>query len=105
VSFSGTGFALRWFVHFRRVVGRALLAALIAMTALVSVGLTAPEDGVFSIAVHPTLLRLDRTAIEQSRASALGLDIDIKLGSMHMHLGWSALSISGASVADAEVES
>src|SRR5437762_3740505 len=67
------------------------------MTALVSVGLTAPADGVFSIAVHPTLFRLDRAAIEQSRARALGLDIDIKLGSMHMHLGWSALSMSGTS--------
>ncbi|PYR25830.1 MAG: hypothetical protein DMF98_10905 [Acidobacteria bacterium] len=55
--------------------------------------------------VHPTLLRVERAAIEQSRARALGLDIDIKLGSMHMHLGWSALSISGASPADAEAQS
>jgi hypothetical protein len=102
VSVAGTGFAFASVVQFRRVVGRALVGAIIAITALVSVGLTAPADGVFSIAVHPTLLRLDRTAIEQSRAIALGLDIDIKLGSMHMHLGWSALSISGASVGDAE---
>ena len=105
MSVPGTGFAFASFVQFRRIIGRALLGAIIAMTALVSVGLTAPADGVFSISVHPTLLRLDRTAIEQSRASALGLDIDIKIGSMHVHLGWSALSISGASLGDAEVQS
>jgi len=105
VSVAGTGFAFAAFVQFRRVVGRTLLAAIIAMTALVSVGLTAPADGVFSIAVHPTLLRVDRAAIEQSRARALGLDIDIKLGSMHLHLGWSALSISGASQGDADAQS
>jgi hypothetical protein len=92
-------------VQFRRFFARALVGTVIAVTALVSVGLTAPADGVFSIAVHPTLFRLDRAAIEQSRARALGLDIDIKLGSMHMHLGWSALSMSGTSECDAEVQS
>jgi hypothetical protein len=96
------GFAIPRVVPFRRIAGRILLGIAIAVTSLVSVGLTAPADGVFSIAVHPTLLRLDRAAIEQSRARALGLDIDIKLGSMHMHLGWSALSLFGGSVGDAE---
>ena len=92
-------------MHLRVLVARILLTALVAATALASVGLTAPPDGVFTIALQPTLLRLDPAAIEQSRARALGLDIDIKLGSMHMHLGWSALSISGASPADAEAQS
>jgi hypothetical protein len=68
-----------------------LLGTLIATTALISVGLTAPEDSPFSIEVHPVLLRLDGTAIEQSRARALGLDVDIKIGSMHVHFGWSLL--------------
>jgi hypothetical protein len=70
-----------------------LLGTLIALTALMSVGLTAPVDSPFSIAVHPVLLRVDRAAIEQSRARVLGLDLDIKIGSLHLHLGWSALPI------------
>ena len=64
------------------------------VTALVSVGLTAPEDGAFSITVHPVLLRLDRAALEQARGRALGLDVDVKIGSMHLHFGWSALVFS-----------
>jgi hypothetical protein len=81
-------------VAFRTWLARTFLGALIATTALIAVGLTAPENGPFSIEIHPVLLRLDRTAIEQSRARALGLDIDVKIGSMHMHLGWSVLPIS-----------
>jgi len=80
-------------VLLRRWLARTLVAVLIATTALVSVGLTAPADGVFSIAVQPILLRIDPAAIEQSRACALGLDIDVKLGSMHLHVGWSGLAI------------
>jgi len=63
-------------------------------TALVSVGLTAPADAPFSIVITPVFVRLDRTAIEQSRARALGFDVDIKIGSMHLHMGWSAVPIS-----------
>jgi len=80
-------------VLLRRWLARTLLALLIATTALVSVGLTASPDGVFSIAVQPTLFRLDPAPFEQSRATLLGLDIDIKLGSMHLHLGRPGLTI------------
>jgi hypothetical protein len=30
----------------------------------------------------------------ESRARALGVDVDVKIGSMHMHFGWSAIPIS-----------
>ena len=57
------------------------MALLILLMAFVSVGLTAPTDGPFSIEIKPIFLRL-------------GVDIDVKIGSMHFHLGWSALPIS-----------
>jgi hypothetical protein len=57
------------------------MALLILLVALVSVGLTAPADGLFSIKIKPVLMRL-------------GVDIDVKMGSMHFHLGWSALPMS-----------
>jgi hypothetical protein len=69
-----------------------MLSGLILITALVSVGVTAPADGPFSVAIHPVLLRVEPTAIERSRA--LGLDIDVKLGRMHLHFGWTALPLS-----------
>jgi hypothetical protein len=81
-------------VQFRTWLTRALFGLLILTTALVSVGVTAPEDSPFSITVHPVLLRLDRAAIEQSRARAIGIDVDIKLGWMHVHFAWSALPLS-----------
>ena len=62
-------------------------------TALTSVGLTAPTDGPFSLRIHPVLLRVDPDAIAASRAHALGLDVDVKLGGLHMHLGWSAIPL------------
>jgi hypothetical protein len=79
-------------VAFRNQIGRALGAALILVPALVSVGLTAPADGPFSIGIRPVFLRLDQTDIAASRARALGLDIDIKLGTIHLHVGWSAFA-------------
>jgi hypothetical protein len=63
-------------------------------TAFIAVGLTAPAEGPFSIGVRPVLWRIDAAAIAESRATALGLDVDIKLGRLHMHLGWSALPLS-----------
>jgi hypothetical protein len=53
-----------------------LVGTLIIFTALVSVGLTAPADGPFSIGLH---------------AVFLGLDLDIKLGSQHVRYTWSAI--------------
>jgi len=75
-------------VLLRRFLARLGLTLVIATTALASVGLTAAPDAVFSITVQPTLFRLDPVAVEQSRAHILGLDIEIRLGSMHLHVGW-----------------
>ena len=33
-------------------------------------------------------------ALPESRVRVLGLDIDVKAGSMHMHLGWSAVPLT-----------
>ena len=71
-----------------------MTTVLVLFTALVSVGLTAPVDGPFSIVITPVFVRLDSTAIAESRARALGFDIDLKIGSMRLHLGWSAVPIS-----------
>jgi hypothetical protein len=65
-------------VAVRRTVSRLLVATLIVFTALVSVGLTAPADGLFSITIRPVLIRL-------------AIDIDVKMGSSHFHTRWSAL--------------
>ncbi|OLC40689.1 MAG: hypothetical protein AUH43_25935 [Acidobacteria bacterium 13_1_40CM_65_14] len=70
------------------------MGMLVLFTALVSVGLTAPNDGPFSIVITPVFVRLDRIAIAESRARALGFDVDVKIGSRHIHLGWSAVPIS-----------
>jgi len=77
-----------------RTLQRSLVALIIVVAACIAVGLSAPSDGLFSIAIHPILWRVDAAAIAQSRASALGIDVDVKLGGMHLHLGWSALSLS-----------
>lgn len=57
---------------------RAVLTTLTLVVALVTVGLTSPIDALFSIRVRPVFLRL-------------GLDLDLKLGSMHLHGSWSVL--------------
>ena len=65
-----------------------LIILLIVFTACGAVGLTAPADGPFSISVHTTFLRFEPSVGGQTHPRALGLDIDIKFGSLHMHLGW-----------------
>ena len=77
----------------RKQIARALVGALIVVMALVSVGLTASADGPFSIGIRPVFLRLDETANASSPGSALGLDVDIKLGTIHLHIGWSAIPL------------
>ena len=62
----------------RKSLVNGLAAALILMIAVVTVGLTASSDSPFSIAVKPVLVRL-------------GLDLDVKVGSLHLHASWSAL--------------
>jgi hypothetical protein len=76
---------------------RIAAATLIAFAACVAVGLTAPADGPFTIAVRPFVLRLDPTSIAQSRAHALGLDVDVRLGSLHLHYAWSAIPLAPTS--------
>lgn len=56
----------------------ALAAAAVLALATVAVGLTATSDGLFSIAVRPVFLEL-------------GVNVDVKLGSMHLHANWSAM--------------
>ena len=68
-------------VPLRTVISRALAATLLACTALTSVGLTAPADGLFSITIRTALLQL-------------AVDVDVKIGPMHFHSRWSALSDS-----------
>ena len=82
---------------FRTRAARTLAATLIAFTALVAVGLTAPPDGPFTISIHPVFLRLDAASIAASRARAFGLDIDITVGSLHLHYAWSAIPLAPTS--------
>jgi hypothetical protein len=70
------------------------MGVLIIFTALVSVGLTAPADGPFSIVITPVFLRLDQIATAPSNARVVGIDIDVKIGPAHLHYGWSAVPIS-----------
>jgi hypothetical protein len=79
-----------------------LVGTLILVAACVSVGLTAPAGGPFTIAVRPVFLRLDE-ALDESRARALGLDIDVKLGTIHLHFGWSAIPLARLSPASTNV--
>jgi hypothetical protein len=75
---------------------RTLLGAMILCTALVAVGLTAPAEGPFTIAVQPVFMRLDAAAIAESRAHALALDIDVTFGTLHFHFTWSAIPLTPA---------
>lgn len=63
-------------MHLRRFVGRALAGVLILLTALVSVGLTAPASAPFAIRIHAMLL---------------GVEVDVRIGSTHLHAAWSAI--------------
>jgi hypothetical protein len=83
-------------VPLRTRLARFLLATTIAIAALASVGLTAPADGPFTIDLQPMFLRLDPAAIAESRAHALGLSVDIKFGTLHLHFTWSAIPLSPA---------
>lgn len=51
---------------------------LLACTALVSVGLTAPADSVFSITIRPVVMQL-------------AIECDVRLGPMHFRTRWSAI--------------
>ena len=74
----GTEFATGGGVAASKNLSRWLAAAVILCTALVSVGLTAPVDALFSISIRPVLARL-------------ALEVDVKFGTHHFHTQWSAL--------------
>jgi len=65
-------------VPFRTRLVRTIAATLILLTALVGVGVTAPADGPFTISIRPVFMNL-------------GVDVDIKVWTMHLHWAWSAL--------------
>ena len=65
-------------VAVRQPLVKALGAALVFAVALITVGLSAAADGPFTIVVRPVFVRL-------------GIDVNIKLGSLHLHANWSAL--------------
>jgi hypothetical protein len=73
---------------------RTFFGTIIAILALLSVGLTAPADGPFTIDLRPAFLRLDPQSIAESRAHALGLDVDVKFGSLHLHYKWTAIPLT-----------
>jgi hypothetical protein len=81
-------------VTLRQRFARTLAGTLIFLAALISVGLAAPADGLFSIAITPVFLRLDAAAIAESRASALGLDVDIRIWTLRLHFAWSAVPMA-----------
>jgi hypothetical protein len=55
-----------------------LAVSAVVVLATVAVGLTASTDGLFSIVIRPVFLDL-------------GFNVDVKLGSVHLHANWSAL--------------
>jgi hypothetical protein len=81
-------------VPLRQRVAQTLVGAAILIAAFVSVGLTAPADGPLTIGIRPVFLRVDAEAIAESRARALGLDVDIKLWTLHLHFAWSAIPLT-----------
>ncbi len=83
-------------MSFRTRIVRTLAGTLIVLAAFVSVGLTAPAGGPFTIGVRPAFFQLDPDAIADSRARALGLDVDVTFGSLHLHFKWSAIPLTPA---------
>jgi len=81
-------------VTLRQRLARTLAGTLIFLAALISVGLAAPADGLFSIEIKPVFLRLDAAALAESRASALGLDVNIRIWTLRLHFAWSAVPMA-----------
>jgi len=67
---------------------------MIAIVALLSVGLTAPASSPFTIAVRPAFLSLDPESIAEARAHAIGIDVRVKFGSLHFHYKWTAIPLA-----------
>ena len=81
-------------VTFRQRLTRTVAGTLLFLAALISVGLAAPADGVFSIDVTPVFLHLDAAAAGGARPSALGLAVDIRIWTVHLHYAWSAVPMA-----------
>jgi hypothetical protein len=81
-------------VPLRQRLAQALVGAVILFAAFITVGLTAPDDGPFTIGIRPVFLRVDAMAIAESRAHALALDVDIKVWTLHVHFAWSAIPLT-----------
>jgi hypothetical protein len=81
-------------VPLRTRIARTVLAAAIAIVALASVGLTAPASSPFTIDVEPVFMRLDPASIAESRAHALAVKVDVKVGNLHLHYRWSAIPLT-----------
>lgn len=71
----------------RKSLANALVTAMVLITALITVGLTASANSPFSITIRPVIMRL-------------GVDVDVRIGSVHLHAGWSALPESTKPAAD-----
>jgi hypothetical protein len=81
-------------VPLRTRIAQTALATAIAIVALVSVGLTAPPAGPFTIDVEPVFMRLDAASIAESRAHVLAVKVNVKVGSLHLHYQWSAIPLT-----------
>ena len=71
----------------RRRLAQTGLVTLAMAVALVSVGITASPSAPYSIAIQPVLLRVDSNTFP-ARTRAFGVDIDVKLWTLHLHFGW-----------------
>jgi len=80
------------FNRFSRQLARSTLWALALVVGLVSAGLAAPAESPFSISVEPVLVRMDGAG-RDARARAFGLDVEVKLGSVHAHLAWPGIPL------------
>jgi hypothetical protein len=77
-----------------RAFRQALVVLAAVFTGFVAVGVTAPADAPLSITIRPIFLRLDPLRTGRSLPQVLGLDIDVKCGSVHMHAGWPGFTLS-----------
>jgi hypothetical protein len=65
-------------VAFRRSAFNVLMAAVVLLASIVTVGLTASATSPFFITLRPSIARL-------------GIDLDVRIGTLHLHAGWSLL--------------
>jgi hypothetical protein len=64
-----------------------LVVLAIVFTSLVAVGVTAPADAPFTISIRPVFM-------------SLGVDIDVKVWTVHLHFAWSAIPPASATKTD-----